>query len=92
MSYEYCFSEHGIKCGSHAILYVQETPQSAPTTSKLFAAAISHRHQSIVRYLYAIYPKVDCRDGAIGGALLGPRLNVEMLKLVCSYSPEVARF
>ena len=86
------FDKHGIKNGSQAILYFEETPESPPITSNLFAAAISHGHQSIVRYLYSIYPILDISDGAVAEALLEPPLNVEMLKLVCSYSPEIVHF
>jgi hypothetical protein len=86
------FSEHGIKHGSPAIRYHQRTPERAPTTSSLFAAAISHGHQPIVRYLYSIYPEVEISDGAIPGSLLEPPLDPDMLKLVCSHKPEITFF
>jgi hypothetical protein len=86
------FEKHGIKYGSSTIRYHERTPETAPTTSSSFAAAISHRHQPIVRYLYSIYPEVEISDGAIPGALLEPPLDPDMLKLVCSHTPEITFF
>ncbi|KIW89864.1 uncharacterized protein Z519_09293 [Cladophialophora bantiana CBS 173.52] len=86
------FNEHGIKPGSPAIRYYERTSESAPTTSHLFAAAISHGHQPIVRHLYSVYPEVEISDGVIPDALLKPPLNPDMLKLVCSHTPEIAFF
>ncbi|KIX05108.1 uncharacterized protein Z518_05980 [Rhinocladiella mackenziei CBS 650.93] len=86
------FNEHGIKHGSPAIRYYERTPGSAPTTSNLFAAAISHGQQPIVRYLYSVYPEVELGDGAIPGALLEPPLDPGLLKLVCSHTPEISFF
>ncbi|OQU97607.1 hypothetical protein CLAIMM_03511 [Cladophialophora immunda] len=86
------FKEHGIRHGSPAIRYYERTLESPPTTSNLFAAAISHGHQPIVQHLYSVYPGVEIGDGAIADALLEPPLDPEMLKLVCSHTPEIAFF
>ena len=86
------FHEHDIKPNSPPISPREETPDCAPVTSTLFAAAISYHHEHIVRYLFSIYPKVNMWDGAIAGALMKPPLDVDMLKVVCEYSPEIARF
>lgn len=86
------FDEHGIRPGSPVTQYYDKKPECPPTTSNLFAAAISQGHQEIIRYLYSIYPKIEIYDGAIPAALMESPLDAEMLRLVCSHTPEIASF
>ncbi|KAK5326539.1 hypothetical protein LTR93_003402 [Exophiala xenobiotica] len=86
------FHEHDVKHGDDPIPYWHAPQEGAPATSTLFAAAISHGQQSIVEYLRSVYPKFDFYDGSIIHSLTGEKPNLDMIKLVCSYSPRIAHF
>ena len=57
----------------------------------LFASAISSGHQPIVRYLYSVYPTFEFYEGSIVQAL-SQRPDLEMLKLIHSYSPRIIEY
>ncbi|KIW91232.1 uncharacterized protein Z519_08128 [Cladophialophora bantiana CBS 173.52] len=61
------------------------------STSTLFAAAISHGQQSTVRYLHSVYPKFDFYDASIINSFTATP-DLEMLKLIYSYSPRIVRY
>ncbi|KIW30418.1 uncharacterized protein PV07_06162 [Cladophialophora immunda] len=79
------FDELGAKTSEDSTKHL-ESPQD------LFAAAISHGQQSIVRYLHSMYPAFDFYTGAVVGALLKRTFDLDMLQLICSYSAEVVTF
>ncbi|EXJ60017.1 hypothetical protein A1O7_04165 [Cladophialophora yegresii CBS 114405] len=85
------FNEHDVKEGDDPIPYWHATPQGAPATDTLFAAAISHKQQSIVQYLRSVYPKLDFSIPTIIGALTATP-DLDMLKLIYSYSPRIVNF
>lgn len=85
------FNEHDVKHGDDPIHYWHATQEGAPATSTLFAAAISHGQQSTVQYLRSMYPKFDFYDPSIIHSLTGMP-DLEMLKLIYSYSPQIVHF
>ena len=86
---EKLFDEHGVKCGDDPIW--KTNSQGAPETNKLFTSAIVNGHLSIIRYLKLIYPKYNLNNGCIVHALF-EKPNLQVLELVCSYSPEIVNF
>ncbi|KAK5457173.1 hypothetical protein LTS15_004954 [Exophiala xenobiotica] len=80
------FDEHGVKRENDPVPYLNRTQKGAPETSMLFNAAISHGHESIVRYLHSVYPTFDFWDCRLVLAL-SERPDLDMLKLLYSYSP-----
>ncbi len=85
------FHEHDVKHGDDPIPYWHAAQEGAPATSSLFAAAISHGQQSIVQYLRSMYPKFDFYHPSIIHSLTETP-DLEMLKLIYSYAPEIVRF
>jgi hypothetical protein len=86
------FHEHDVKHGDDPIPYWDAPQDGAPTTSTLFAAAISHGQQSIVQYLRSMYLKFDFYHPSIIHSLTGEKPDLEMIKLICSYSPRIVHF
>ncbi|KIX06949.1 uncharacterized protein Z518_04925 [Rhinocladiella mackenziei CBS 650.93] len=85
------FEEHHVKQGHEIIWYKDTKGEGAPTTAMLFEAAISHGQQSTVRYLRSIYPAFDFREPWSVRTLAKTR-DLDMLKLIYSYSPDVVSF
>ncbi|ETI25153.1 hypothetical protein G647_04526 [Cladophialophora carrionii CBS 160.54] len=85
------FAEHDVKPGDDPIPYWHATQKGAPATGTLFVAAISRRQQSIVQYLRSAYPKFDFYTPPIIHALTAAP-DLEMLKLIHSYSPRIVNF
>ena len=86
---EKLFDEHGVKCGDDPIW--KPEPEGAAETHKLFTSAIINGHQSIIRYLKLIYPKYDLNNGWTVYALF-EKPDLQVLELICSYSPEIVNF
>jgi hypothetical protein len=103
---EKLFNEHGVKCGddpvwttllnSHGVNRSDDPiwktdSEGAPETNKLFTSAIVNGHLSIIRYLKLIYPKYNLNNGCTVHALF-EKPDLQVLELVCSYSPEIVNF
>ena len=86
---EQLFKEHGVNCGDDPNWKTE--PEGAPETYKLFTSAIINGHQSIIRYLKLIYPKYDLNNGWTVYALF-EKPDLQVLELICSYSPEIVNF
>ena len=85
------FEEHHVKQGHEMVWYRDTKGKGAPATFMLFEAAISRGQQSTVRYLRWIYPDFDFSDPWSVRALAKTR-NLDMLKLIYFYSPDVVSF
>ncbi|KIW97737.1 uncharacterized protein Z519_01321 [Cladophialophora bantiana CBS 173.52] len=85
------FEKHHVKPGHEIIWYRDSKGDGAPTTAMLFEAAISHGQQSTVRHLRWIYPDFDFRE-LCTVRTLAKTGDLDMLKLIYSYSHNVVRF
>ncbi|KIW21486.1 hypothetical protein PV08_02066 [Exophiala spinifera] len=85
------FEEHDIKGDDDPVTMESFTQQGASKTTRLFVAAISHNQQSIVQYLYSVYPEFNFCTFSIVEALT-KNADIEMYKLICSYNPRVVRY
>jgi hypothetical protein len=86
------FDDLGAKSSDDSTKHFEAAQEGLPATGTLFAAAISHGQQSIVRFLHSKYPTFNFYTGAVVGALLKRTFDLDMLQLICSYSPNVASF
>lgn len=85
------FDEHHVKEGSKPIPYYPVKQEGAPWTDLLFMAAISHGQEAIFRCLHSTYPTYNLRDSSVA-ITLGPTRNLDMLKLIHSYCPEIVGY
>lgn len=85
------FDEHHVKHEEDPVSYWDATQDGAPATCKLFAAAISRKQQSVVRYLHTVYPKFDFCD-AITLNALAESSDLDLLKMIYSYSPKIVGY
>lgn len=86
------FDEHDVKAGDDPVPYSDPSPKGAPETAMLFVAAISHGHQSIVRYLHSIYPNFNFYNGRGILCVITEQLDLDMVQLLYSYSPRLISY